>query len=391
MPQPTPEALAHQQKLLDYLSTQSQSTNGVLSFKDFMHSALYAPGLGYYSAGSHKFGAQGDFVTAPEISPLFSQCLAHQCAEILQALSSTEQPIILELGAGSGKMAADMLCFLTEQHQLPAQYWIVEVSADLRERQQAYLQQRCPDFFQHIHWLSSLPSEPFAGIIVANEVLDAMPVCLFQISENNEVLEGCVRESDTQWELFFDTPVTPGLVSAVQNLETHLPEKLAPRYISEINIDLSAWIASLAACLQQGVMLFIDYGFPNHEYYHPSRSMGTLMCHYRHYAHSDPLQFIGLQDITAHVDFTAVALAAHACDLEIAGYTHQAAFLIGNGLLNTMHTEDLAPKEQYMLSQHIQKLTAPHEMGELFKVIALSKGFEHILSGMQYMDYRHRL
>lgn len=390
LPSPSTEALQHQQHLFNFLGDACQKQGGKLSFADFMKIALYAPGLGYYSAGMHKFGKTGDFVTAPEISPLFSKCIGAQCAQILEGLN-TDPAYILEIGAGSGRMASEILHYLAEKHRLPRNYWILEVSADLRERQQSYLRQHCSKHFGRIIWLDTLPPKPFTGIILANEVIDAMPVHLFQIGEQGEVLEGQVQHLDNTLDLSFSTPITEALPKAVQNLQKALPEPLSPGYTSEINLGLAPWLASLSPCLEKGVMLFLDYGFPRHEYYHLSRTMGTLMCHYRHHAHSNPLEYIGLQDITAHVDFTALALAAKSCGLELSGFTHQAAFLLANGLLNFAQQNDPSTRQQLERSAQVQKLTQPHEMGELFKVLALNKNFDSPLQGFDMVDHRHRL
>ncbi|MFI4937896.1 MAG: class I SAM-dependent methyltransferase [Candidatus Berkiellales bacterium] len=389
LPPPSADALEHQQQLLKYLRTTCEQAGGWISFADFMDIALYAPGLGYYSAGMNKFGISGDFVTAPEISPLFSQCMGAQCAQVLSHLNANEMNI-LELGAGSGKMASIILPYLAEQNCLPKHYWILEVSADLKARQQQYLNEHCQPFFDKFVWLERLPEKPFEGIIIGNEVLDAMPVHLFQIGNNHQILEGFVGEANGTWQLAYREPKTPHLKEAVENLHVDF----SPGYTSEINLSLNPLVEALSQSLEKGIILFLDYGFPRHEYYHPSRHMGTLTCHYRHHVISDPLQYIGLQDITAHVDFTAVALAGQSCGLDLVGFTHQAAFLIGNDLLK--FAEAAAHQTSYAISQQIQYLTAPHEMGELFKAIALSKRFEELvrkepLKGFQMFDQRQRL
>ncbi|MCS5709859.1 SAM-dependent methyltransferase [Candidatus Berkiella aquae] len=389
LPAPSADALAHQAKLLDHLFMLNQQQRGQLSFAEFMHNALYAPGLGYYSAGLAKIGEAGDFVTAPVISSLFSQALANQCLQILRSLAN-EAPCILELGAGTGRMAGDLMLYLATQDVLPLHYYILEVSADLKSRQQAYLQAYCPEQYHRFIWLDTLPSEPFTGIILGNEVIDALPCHLFKISDDHTILEGFVEITPTQTQLCFDTPKSQGLQEAIIALQERLGLTFTPGYLSEIHLQLNAWIASLSACLHQGVMLFIDYGFPSHEYYHPSRTCGTLMCHYRHHAHSDPLQYIGLQDITAHVDFTALALAAIAHDLEVAGFTNQGAFLLNNGIL-TLAEAARNDGQRIAFSQQLQKLIQPHEMGELFKVMALSKQFDESLQGFVAFDQRHRL
>lgn len=387
LPIPSSDAKAHQAKLLAHITNVCQQSNGHISFAEFMDLALYAPGLGYYSAGVAKFGIDGDFVTAPLISSLFSQALGAQCEQILRQL---ENPIILELGAGTGRMACDIMQHLAKQACLPKQYAILEVSADLRARQQAYLQQHCPQHFSRFVWLDTLPSEPFNGVILGNEVIDALPVHLFKMGEKGAITEGLVEIAQENAELFFSTPKTESLTAAVNALQQRLETHFGAGYTSEIHLSLPSWIASLNQCLAKGVMLFIDYGFPSHEYYHPSRHMGTLMCHYRHHAHSDPMQYIGLQDITSHVDFTALAIAAIQHDLEVAGFTHQGAFLINNGITSFAEVAE-NEVERYNFSQQIQKLTHPHEMGELFKVMALSKEFDEPLQGFAVFDQRHRL
>jgi SAM-dependent MidA family methyltransferase len=367
LPEPNVEALQHSQRLREFIFTEIESNGGKIPFARFMELALYAPGLGYYTAGAQKFGEQGDFVTAPEISPLFAQCLARQCQQVLEQL---EDGVILELGAGSGVMACDLLLALEQLACLPKQYLILEVSAELRERQRLYLAKKIPHLFNHIVWLDALPAEPIRGVIVANEVLDAMPVHLFCLTETGDTQEiYVVREQDNfVWEQ-------------------------EGGYTFEKNLMLPAWIKSISDCLTQGLILLIDYGFPSHEYYHPDRTSGTLMCHYRHHAHTDPLILVGLQDITAHVDFTAVAEAAVATNLQVAGFATQAAFLLNCGLLNLVVDRVSDNIKQRVLSnQQIQKLTSPAEMGELFKVIALTRDLDEIeLLGFTLYDQRGRL
>jgi len=390
LPKPSAEQLQHQQQLLTHLNESCIKNGGKLHFEDFMQLVLYAPKLGYYSAGQHKIGAQGDFITAPEVSPLFSQCLAKQCSQILQTLSDN-QSIILEVGAGSGKMACEIIHELSLLNQLPKEYWILEISADLIARQKKYLKENCPSYFKHCRWLTSLPESSFNGIVIANEVLDAMPVHLFQISENNSILEGQVCFQNDSWKIVFEPTQNERLKQAVTTLQTRLPHPLPSGYTSEINLMQEAWLHSIADSLNQGVIVLIDYGFPSHEYYHPSRQQGTLMCHYRHRAHPNPLEYIGLQDMTAHVDFTAVALSGKDCNLKLLGFTHQAAFLIANGLLDYAEKAVHSTHANLKISQQIQTLTAPHEMGELFKVLALGKNYSQPMQGFEMLDHRHRL
>ncbi|MBD3610765.1 MAG: SAM-dependent methyltransferase, partial [Gammaproteobacteria bacterium] len=341
--------------------------------------ALYAPGLGYYSAGSSKFGEAGDFITAPEISPLFSQCVANQCAEILPAI---QQPMIIEVGAGRGTMAADILLQLEQLNRLPKQYMILELSADLRQRQQQTLEQRCPHLLHHVSWLDSLPDK-ISAIILANELLDALPVHRICHSESG-VQEQYVTMQADRFGWAQDT-------LSDQRLNKIEAKEWPQGYCSEINLAATDWIQAWGDRLEQGVMLLIDYGFPRHEFFHPQRVDGTLMCHYRHRAHDDPFVYPGLQDITAHVDFTSIAEAALSADLSVSGYTTQAMFLMANGLESLLSEQgELPQREQLILSQQVKKLTLPGEMGELFKVMALSKQYNEPLRGFAH-DMRGRL
>jgi len=343
-----------------------------------MEQALYAPGLGYYSAGIRKLGADGDFITAPEISPLFSQCLARQCQQILAALDDNR--IILEFGAGSGIMAADILKELEHLDCLPSQYLILEISADLQQRQRETLQAQVPQLLERVQWLERLPTEPLHGVILANEVLDAMPVRRFRLDEQGVsefyVSLGDASETPFVWRLL--PTRDDALRAAVENLRP----TLAAGYVSEMNLALPAWIQSVADILASGMVLLIDYGFPSREYYHPQRDQGTLMCHYRHHAHSEPLILVGLQDITAHVNFTAVAQAAHAAGLQVSGYTHQAQFLLATGLHELLSILDFNDNKNYLQqTQQAKTLILPSEMGELFKVMALTRNLDISLLG----------
>jgi SAM-dependent MidA family methyltransferase len=379
LPQPTPIAHEHSQRLLQSICNEIDST-GPMTFFRYMQLALYAPGLGYYSAGAHKFGASGDFVTAPELTPLYGQALARQCSQVL---ATVNQPQILELGAGSGALALSILQTLQQQDALPEKYLILEVSADCRNRQQQLFAQQAPELLPIVTWLDQLPTQPIEGMIIANEVLDAMPVHKFQLAETLQ--EYCVSHEQQQLRWHLAPCNNAQLDKAVHRL---MPEQHTP-YESEINLALPAWIASLSDCLAQGVILLVDYGFPRSEYYHPQRCMGTIMCHYQQRAHSDPLIFPGIQDITAHVDFTAIAEAADNHGLQIAGYTHQAAFLAGCGIHELLTVND--EQQRARQAQHLQVLMHPSEMGELFKVIALSKSCDLPLIGYSLLDQTERL
>ncbi len=353
---------------------------GFITFAEYMRVCLYTPGLGYYSAGSEKFGAAGDFVTAPEISPLFSWCLARQCQSILQTLG--QEAVIFEFGAGSGALAIELLQYLKLQNSLPAHYYILEVSAELRDRQQTRLRTALPWYIDKMIWLDAMP-ESITGIILANEVLDAMPVTRFCLNE--EGLQESVVGLDKDQFVWQLQAADDRLSSMVHALEIDFPRP----YCSEINLYLPGWIHSVADCLTQGVCLILDYGFPAHEFYHPQRSEGTLMCHYQHRAHPDPFLHPGLQDITAHVDFTAIALQAVEAGLQVAGYTNQAAFLMNLGITDFVSSGN--PEELFEYQQQVKRLTLPSEMGELFKVIALTKNFDEALQGFSRFDQRMRL
>lgn len=365
---PTPEALAHSQQLQDLIHSDITLQGGWIPFSRFMELALYAPGLGYYSAGSRKFGAAGDFVTAPELSPLFGRTLAHQISEIMAQCA----PQVLELGAGSGKLAVDVLEELERMGSLPQRYEILEVSADLRERQQALLQQRLPHLISRVHWLEALP-EKINGVIIGNEVLDALPVHLVHWTDSR-IMEVGVSHDGEHFIFSERLPESPQLLEVAQQIS--VPDD----YVSEISLTARGLVSSLCERMSCGALLFIDYGFGTREYYHPQRNNGTLMCHYRHHSHDDPFFLPGLQDITSHVDFTAIAESAIDHGASLLGYTTQAHFLLNCGITELMSEVSPESVTEYLpLSAQIQKLTSPAEMGELFKVIALGKGLENTL------------
>lgn len=368
--------------LLDFFR-KALRAQGSMPFVDFMHHALYAPNLGYYSSGTQKFGASGDFITAPELTPLFGQTLANQC---LQVLSTLNEPLLFEFGAGSGQLCVDILTHLELQQGLPSEYHILEVSAHLKARQKALINEKIPHLATRVKWLSGWPTTPFEGVIIANEVLDAMPVHRF-LQTRDGLMESYIslNAADALQETF--KPCTN--TSLVEHVKNALPQDLFP-YLSEVNLFLDDWFRQCATIMSRGAMLIIDYGFPRHEYYHPSRKQGTLMCHYRHLAHADPLIHLGEQDMTAHVDFTHVAEAAFAAGFHVAGYTNQASFLLANGLLSLL--DALADDHLKMNSQQaVKQLLHPSEMGELFKVIALTKSLDLALMGFQLQDKRASL
>ena len=371
-------------RLEELIRAEIRARGGVLPFDRFMELALYAPGLGYYVAGAPKFGPGGDFVTAPELSPLFGRCLAVQCAEVLERLGDGE---ILEFGAGSGALAVQILLELESLDRLPEHYRILEPSPDLQERQRAAIQTAAPHLLARCDWLTTLP-ERFDGVVIANEVLDAMPVHRFRLGADGEILEIGVAERDGRLVEVAVAPISPGLIEAVSALHA---AGLAdtPGYESEINLRLAPWLSALSSVLERGLALLIDYGYPRAEYYQPDRHMGTLRCHQSHQYHSDPYIQLGLQDITAHVDFTAVAEAGVDAGFKLAGFTTQAHFLIGCGIDRLMQTS--APEAALDLALGAKQLLLPTAMGERFKVLGLAKGVEGSWSGFAMRDLCDRL
>lgn len=373
--------------LCDHIRQAIHDNGGTIDFARYMELALYAPGLGYYSAGATKLGPAGDFITAPEISSLFGRCLARQCREILTTLGSGD---VLELGAGSGKLAVDVLSELENLGCLPGNYFILEVSADLRARQYERIAQQVPHLLDRVVWLSTLPDTPIEGVVIANEVLDALPV--HRVHMDAEGLAELMVGSDGESFAWRRRPLSGVLREAFDALIAELPVSLPHPYTTEINIGVHDWLAAVAECLNKGVMLFIDYGYPRAEYYHPQRDSGTLICHYRHRAHDDPFVYPGLQDISASVDFTRLAEAALACDLEVNGFTSQAHFLLGCGLdVLLAETAAVDDKHYLALSREVKQLTLPSEMGERFKVMGLSRDYPEALIALQRADFRHRL
>jgi SAM-dependent MidA family methyltransferase len=362
-PVPSDAALAQSESLAAMIRDAIERAGGWLDFADYMRLALYAPGLGYYSAGSAKLGAAGDFVTAPETSDLLGRALARALHRELAPLPA---PAVLELGAGSGALAAQLLDALAALGERRVQYRILETSADLRARQQDVLRR----FGGRVTWLDALPAAPFAGAIVANEVLDALPVRCFAKRGAGAVPLGVrVDGSGFAWAEGGDDP---NLDAAVAALEAKLGEPLADGYRSELCALLPAWVASLAAALERGSMLLVDYGLPRREYYHPQRSAGTLRCHYRHRAHDDPFLYPGLQDLTAWVDFSACADAAAAAGLTVAGFTTQAQFLLATLAAEPPPAATDAAALRALAA--LKTLVLPGEMGERFKVLKLDVG-----------------
>lgn len=379
-PQPAPEAIRHSEQLIAAIREAISAAGGWLSFENYMDMALYAPGLGYYAAGAHKLGEAGDFITAPEVSSLFGRVLARQFAEVLEELGSGD---ILELGAGSGRLAVDVLGELKAMDRLPQRYLILEVSPDLRERQRSLLNEEHPDIADRIQWLDEPPAE-LSGVVFGNEVLDALPVARFRLDEAGIQEEGVVWDGERFTSSF--RLADEDFAARLRNALADVNEPLPTPYTSEFSRRVPALIATLADSLQAGLMLFIDYGYGRREYYLGERSMGTLMCHYRHRAHPDPYAWPGLQDITAYVDFTQVVEAGIEQGLELMAYTTQAQFLLAGGLEKLMAGDDAGSVDYMKRAQEVQRLTLPGEMGDRFKVVGLCRNIDRVVSGFGLRD-----
>ena len=366
LPTPDPDSARHSAACARHIAECIEASGGSISFARFMHEALYAPGLGYYSAGATKFGPDGDFVTAPEVSPLFGRIVARQCEAVLQAIGGD----VLEIGAGSGRLAVDVLRKLDELGALPDRYLILEVSGDLQERQAALIEQEASELRRHVHWVDALP-ENFSGVVLANEVLDALPVERFV--RRDDVHQVTVVNSASGFA-FEEAPAPDRIVQSVSSIEQDIGARLEHGYVSEYSPGLQRWIADQVASVSKGLILLFDYGLPRQQYYAPDRSGGWLRCHYRHRAHDDPLVLTGIQDITSWVDFTAVMDAAVDGGAAIEGLVTQAQFLLHGGLDDELqHFTSLPNRDQIELSGQVKQLTLPGEMGEHFKCLGLSR------------------
>ena len=374
------DATAHSRQLVDRVVEQIEAEGGWLPFDRFMQLSLYEPGLGYYAVRPGKIGPQGDFITAPEISPLFGRALAAQVAQAFEQVP----PRLLEFGAGSGALAAELIGALRGLGMSPESYAIVEVSADLKAEQRVRLREGGPDGGDtRVQWLDR-PPDGFEGVIVANEVLDVMPVKLFAVRGGQTLERGVqVQRGELQWG---ERPGSAELLEAVADIQADIGA-LPDGYVSEVGLVARAWVSTLGQWLRRGLALLIDYGFPRAEYYHSQRAMGTLMCHFRHRSHDNPLWMPGLNDITAHIDFTAMAQAAGDAGLEVLGYSSQARFLLDCGLLELLPEASLATSG----TADVLRLLSEAEMGELLKVLAIGRGIRGPLRGFASGDRSHRL
>jgi len=382
LPEPDPDARAHSAQVASAVRQAIQREGGFLPFDRYMQLVLYAPGLGYYVAGARKFGAAGDFVTAPELTSLFGATIARQVAAILDATPERE---IVELGAGSGSLAADLLNALAEVHAAPRRYRIVEVSPELVERQRAAIVRLAPAHAHRVEWLQA-PPDRIAGAVVMNEVLDAVPPSIVERADGQWREKGVVLRDDGRLALA-SRPLADTRLSALASARYPSGD-----YTSEVNPAAEALVEDAGRRLAAGALLVIDYGFPRAEYYHPQRAGGTLMAHYRHRAHGDPLRWPGLTDLTAHVDFTAIAEAGERAGLTVAGFATQAAFLLAAGLLDRLAAVGPPDSSAYLReAAMVQTLTSSAEMGELFKVLALARSDGIVWHGFALTDMTHRL
>jgi len=374
LPPPEADAQQHSRRLVELIIERIARSGGVIGFDEFMQMALYEPGLGYYSAGMAKFGAAGDFVTAPEISELFGYCLGRQAADLV---AQGCPAAVLEFGAGSGRLCAQILQTLPTLER----YCILDLSADLRQRQQQYLQrQLSAELFDKIEWLCQLPRD-FDGIVLANEVLDAMPVHILHKQADWVELGVGYQEQRFTWQPFAAGTAAVTAMHAIEQRHGELPVG----YRSEVNLNYQPWLNALAQACRRAVVLIIDYGYEQSQYYRAERSRGTLNCHYRHRVHDDPLVYPGLQDITAFVDFDACADAAEAGGFSATGLVEQGQFLLANGLLDEAQRRagSADPLRQMAISQQVAMLSLPQEMGEKFKVLALQKDFTLEMPALQ--------
>jgi SAM-dependent MidA family methyltransferase len=376
LPEPSAEESAHSARLADAIRHEI-GASGPIPFARFMERCLYAPGLGYYSAGRLKFGRAGDFVTSPELGSLFARCVARAMATALTACG--DDAVWFELGGGSGAFARDCLLELQSLGSVPSRYWLLEPSADLRERQRHRLRADLPaELYARCEWLDRPPQHAWSGVLFANEVLDALPTTRFSIRDG-EVFEEHVGLTANGAFVRAARPADPLVAGAVRHLQRNLGHEFADGYRSEVLPQLPWWLEAVAGEQTRGAALFIDYGYVRREYYLPERGDGTLLCHYRHRAHPDPLILPGLQDITASIDFTALNEAGIAAGFEPVAYCFQSEFLVATGLeaaFAAAHAAAVDEATRYALAQEVKRLTLPGQMGERFQAMLFARGVD---------------
>lgn len=394
LPQPEAQAKKQSQLVKQCIQDACKPGDGWINFSEFMNIALYQPALGYYSGGSQKFGEKGDFITAPEVSALFGQCLANQVAEVFQNLESAngEKALLVEFGAGSGILAADLLLQLERLGCLPEQYLIIELSAELKQRQKETISNKAGHLLNTVQWLDQLPEAVSNAVVIANEVLDAMPLECFKVANKAGDIESLMLGFDNDELVSCYQPAGDAVLQKISEMQQRSEFTLSENYKSEYNPAIAGWLSAIESQIKNLVILLIDYGYNEKEYYQSDRVNGTLLCYYQHRAHDNFLWWPGLQDITAFVNFTDVAYSAHDSGLQVSGYTTQAAFLLANGLAE-LHAAQVTDEvqQQIKLSQQIKTLTLPSEMGDKFKVMVLTKNYEEPLTGFSMLDLRNRL
>ncbi len=366
LPQPPIELTAHSLRLSARIRDEIAASGGAIGFDRYFELCQYAPGLGYYSAGLRKFGAGGDFVTAPGLGDVFARCIALTLAPMLREMPEAS---ILEVGCGTGAMAADILRALKNLATLPKHYWLLERSADLRQRQHETLAKQVPELLGLVKWLDAPPSAPWQGIVLGNEIVDALPTQRFEISADG-ARELCVCNAGSGFEYTLGAPL-PGILT---RLGADLLAALPLGYRSEIQPQLDSWLADLTASMQQGLVLLFDYGYSRHEFYLPERSTGTLVCHYQQRMFDAPFWYPGLVDLSSSVEFTALAEAGASCGLELAAYMSQADFLIYGALAQVLENLNaVSERARLALTRQVRVLTLPGEMGERIKLMAFAR------------------
>ncbi len=366
LPSPPNDLIEHSNTLSALIRDEITASGGAIGFDRYFELCQYAPGLGYYSAGLSKFGAGGDFVTAPGLGDVFARCIAVTLVPMLKAMPGAS---ILEVGCGTGAMAADILQALHDQNALPARYWLLERSADLRQRQRETIEKRVPELLGLVEWLDAPPSAPWQGVVLGNEIVDALPTQRFEISADG-ARELCVCSRGSGFEYTLGTPMP----SILTRLGADLLGALPLGYRSEIQPQLSPWLAGLSASMQRGLVLLFDYGYPRHEFYLPERSTGTLVCHYQQRMFDAPFWYPGLVDLSSSVEFTALAEAGAGCGLTLAAYMSQAEFLVNGALAQVLENlADISERARLALTRQVRILTLPGEMGERIKLMAFAR------------------
>ena len=391
LPAPSADEIELSQPLVTLICDEIAKSGGKITFHRFMELALYTPGLGYYATEKPIFGDQGDFVTAPELTPLFSRAIAQQVKQVLESLD--DQGDILEFGAGSGVMACDILMELEKLGCLPKHYYISEISPSLQQRQHTRITTYAPHLIDRVRWIKELP-KTFKGVILGNELLDALPTHRVQFESNGSHKELYVTFNNQQLEWVADEPSSNSLKSLLDKVYKNNQQNIdmAGHYQSEINLANIDWVKSISDILEQGVVILIDYGFSEDEFYRAERNEGSLMCHYKHRAHNNPLTHVGLQDLTSHVNFTQVAETAFESGMDILGFTTQTYFLLGCGLENLLNEIDINDSKLFIAeTQPVKQLILPDEMGELFKVIAFGKNYDEPMLGFSIKNLLERL